>query len=190
MVVCGFGLLLGTGRVHFRYPDGQAQAQLYVELIEAARHDVVLVSPYLYPPVAIEAALLRARARGVRVSIVTRMASSDPPGVFIQALTEDFVARHGAELEILEYEPPGKMLHTKLVLIDGRLSVITSTNLNRRSFEHDSENGIIVLDRAFAARLQRLVDGYVAQARREPGGGPVTALSRGFRALPWLKQFF
>ena len=49
---------------------------------------------------------------------------------------------------------------------------------------------IIVLDRAFAARLQRLVDGYVAQARREPGGGPVTALSRGFRALPWFKQFF
>jgi putative cardiolipin synthase len=53
-----------------------------------------------------------------------------------------------------------------MLLIDGRLSIVTSTNLNRRSFIHDTENGLAVLDPAFYRRMRAVVEGYLAVAHR------------------------
>ncbi len=172
------------------WADGQAQERYFAELIDAARREVVIVTPFMYPPPAILNALLRAQARGVRVVVVARINSTDPSGTFITALNRGFAARWADTFEVYEYVPGSRMMHTKLILIDGRLSVVTSSNMNRRSYLHDTENGAVFLDRAVSARLRGLVAGYLAQATRLHAGGDLRAFDRAMNAARALWQYF
>jgi phosphatidylserine/phosphatidylglycerophosphate/cardiolipin synthase-like enzyme len=158
--------------------DGHAQEALFIELIDAARDRIVWVTPYLNGTPAIEAALLRARARGVRVTIHLRMTVNDPVGQIITALNRDTVNRFAGVFEVFDQAPSDRMRHTKLLLIDGRLAMVMSTNLNRRSFIHDSENGLMVLDPVLTARLERMTDRFRESGPRLRSDQPVPPLLR------------
>jgi len=148
------------------WADGQALEAYYVELFDAAEREIVLLSPYIYPTEPILQALLRARARGVRVLVVTRTVSSDPPGRIISVLNEIFMRAWSERFEFYQHARDGQEMHTKMVLIDRRLAVVGSVNMNRRSFLHDGENGVVFLDRAVVGRLVGEVDAYLATASR------------------------
>jgi cardiolipin synthase len=55
------------------------------------------------------------------------------------------------------------MLHTKIMVIDGAAALVGSSNVNRRSLEHDEEVAMVMIDQAsvdlldhqFAEDLQR-----------------------------------
>ena len=159
-----------TGLRHFisiPYQDGGALERYYVELIDSARSSIQIVSPYLNPTPSIEAALNRAHDRGVQITIVARIRLyGDLGGRLMTEMNMLFVEKYADRFTMYEYEPEDQVLHTKLLLIDRRLSVVTSTNLNHRSFLHDSENGIVVLDSGFYNRVNDVVNGYIAQAVR------------------------
>lgn len=174
----------------FPWADALAQETYFVELLDAARQEIVLVTPFMYPTPAIVNALLRARARGVRVVVVARINSTDPSGAFITALNRGFVARWAGAFEVYEYVPGERMMHTKLILIDGRLAVVTSTNLNRRSFLHDTENGVVFLDRAVTRRLRGVVDSYLATATRQQPGQELEPFDRVMNQLTDIWQYF
>jgi len=182
----------GVARHFMSYPwaDGQALEGRYIQMIDAARREIVIVTPFLYPPEAIGAALERARARGVAVSIVTRQGSSDPPAFFTTALNHQWINAHLGRFRIWNYEPEGHLLHTKLMLIDGRLSVVSSTNFNARSFLHDTENGLVFLDRALTARLLALVESYRAGGSEITAPLPMNKLQRAFDGMTGLWQYF
>lgn len=174
------------------WADGEAQLHWIVDLMDAAQREIFIVTPFLYPPQPILDAWLRARARGVEVRMVARINSTDPSGVFIKSLNTSFVRRWAGDFEIHEFVPAGedKMMHTKLIMIDGRLSVVTSTNMNRRSFHHDTENGLVFLDRTVTRQLLGVVDRYLETAnRRDPGGEP-DALEKFMSGLGGLVQYF
>jgi cardiolipin synthase len=40
------------------------------------------------------------------------------------------------------------MLHTKIMVVDGAAALVGSSNLNRRSLEHDEEVAMVVIDQA------------------------------------------
>jgi len=54
-------------------------------------------------------------------------------------------------------------------MIDGRLVTVSSVNLNHRSFIHDTENGIVVLDRGFYRRISAVFARFRDEARRLNG---------------------
>lgn len=168
--------------------DGRAQEALFVELIDAARDRIVWVTPYLNPTPAIEAALRRARARGVSVTIHLRTTVDDPVGEIITALNLQMVNRFGALFEIHDQPPSDRMQHAKILLIDGRLALVMSTNLNRRSFGHDTENGVIVLDPGLVARLERITDAARARGPRLSPGQTVPPLLRWLLAVPGVRD--
>jgi cardiolipin synthase len=56
-------------------------------------------------------------------------------------------------MKILEYQPG--MTHVKTMVVDDLWSVIGSTNLDNRSFEHNDEMNVAIRDPAIAARLTR-----------------------------------
>jgi phosphatidylserine/phosphatidylglycerophosphate/cardiolipin synthase-like enzyme len=64
-----------------------------------------------------------------------------------------------------EFQGDHVLLHSKIVLIDGRYVSVSSVNLNNRSFIQDSENGIAALDPAFYARMKPVVDHYIARSK-------------------------
>ena len=59
-------------------------------------------------------------------------------------------------VKIWHYQPT--MMHAKVITMDSVLSLIGSTNFNRRSLDHDEEVMLAVLDEPFTAELDRHFD--------------------------------
>lgn len=149
------------------YADGHALEAAYIALFDAARHRIDIVNPYLNLTDGLRDALDRALARGVHVRIVGRISlAGDLGGNLMTAINEAFVARYFDRLEIYNYRDPNVLLHAKILAIDGRLTVVSGINLNNRSFIHDTENGLMVLDRGFAQRVAGVMDGFLGGSDR------------------------
>lgn len=174
----------GTVRHFLSVPfaDGQAQEDYFVGLIDAAERNLRIASPYLNLTPDLDAALRRARERGVRVEIVTTVRVREVTDLFVSNLNRMFAEDHGDWLHFVDYDPAPMLLHAKIFVIDDRLVVVTSTNLNQRSFVHDLENGLVFLDRALAARVSGVIDGWMAAgnpvARQQEVPGFVRLLMR------------
>ena len=141
------------------FADGRALETYYVDLIDAAQHSIELVNPYLNPTDAIGQAIDRAIARGVRIEIIGRIdMRGDLGGEVLTALNEEFFEKNRGRMEILDYKAPEVVLHAKILMIDRRLVSVSSVNLNNRSFLHDSENGVVVLDQAFYRKTRKIFD--------------------------------
>jgi cardiolipin synthase len=69
-----------------------------------------------------------------------------------------------AGVEIYEFRPG--LLHAKTIVADGRIGLIGSANLDRRSFELNFENNILFEDAAFAAAVRTRQDQYLGQCDR------------------------
>ncbi|MDX8525107.1 phosphatidylserine/phosphatidylglycerophosphate/cardiolipin synthase family protein [Mesorhizobium sp. MSK_1335] len=148
------------------YEDGHALEAYFVELIDTAEHHIQIVNPYLNLTPDIARAFDRALARGVKIDVVGRIdLKGDIGGRFLTALNKLFVERYGDRIDIREFKAPDVVLHSKIMMIDEKLVAISSVNLNNRSFFHDSENGMVVLDPAFYRRMKPVYDDYLAHSR-------------------------
>lgn len=170
--------------------DGAALEDLYVAMFDAAEHRIELASAFMNMPPRLEAAMERAVRRGVAVRLVTRIDIPEPVGIFSAALNRMFIEAHADRLEIIAYAADPRTLHDKLMVIDGRLAVVGSVNLNQRSFLHDTENGIIVLDRAFAAGVTHEIDALAQAGVRQGTAQQVTPFLRAVMGLALVQRFF
>ncbi|MEI9404861.1 phosphatidylserine/phosphatidylglycerophosphate/cardiolipin synthase family protein [Mesorhizobium argentiipisi] len=173
------------------YEDGHALEAYFVELIDTAEHCIEIVNPYLNLTPDIARAFDRALARGVKIDVVGRIdLKGDIGGRFLTALNKLFVEKYGDRISIREFKAPDVVLHSKIMMIDERLVAISSVNLNNRSFFHDSENGIVVLDPAFYRRMKPVYDDYLAHSR--PVASNVT-IGWAYRLLfsdSWVREAF
>lgn len=181
---------LMRGFLSVPWEDGQAQVALFADLINAAQTRIDIVSPYLNPPEAVARALDAAIARGVVVRVLTTERVREPADTFITGLNRQFADRYAGRLAYLDHDPYPLLLHTKAMVIDGRLTLIGSTNLNMRSFVHDLENGVMLLDEGFAARITDLIEGYAADASPIAPGGEVALAVRLLLRWPMVRRLF
>ena len=183
----------GTAR-HFisvPYEDGHALENYFVELIDAAQHHIEIVNPYLNLTPKLAQAFDRALARGVRIDIVGRIdLKGDIGGKFLTALNKLFVEKYGDRINIREFKAPDVVLHSKIMMIDERLVTISSVNLNNRSFFHDQENGMMVLDPAFYARMKPIYDDYVAHSNPVATNVTIPWAYRLLFSKGWVKEAF
>ncbi len=151
-------------------------AQLLALLYQAEK-EVMIESPYLVPSRALRRGLVRARERGVRVRILTNsLAVTD--NIFPQAGyvgRKKWILRQGVEL--WEYAGP-ECLHSKTAVMDGRVLVVGTFNLDPRSEHLNSEVAVVVEDGRAAAEAKRVMDAHLARAVRvgqdgRPIPGPV-----------------
>ena len=68
-----------------------------------------------------------------------------------------------AGVEIYEYQPG--LLHTKSLTLDGEITLIGSANLDRRSFDLNYENNILLQDKALTAAMRARQEEYLSQSR-------------------------
>ena len=149
-------------------------------LVDRARSQLLIVSPYFVPGADMKAAFRRAVQRGVRVRILTNsLASNDAP------LAHAGYARHRQELldmgvqlyELRSVQPGSRstlrssagqisgssgqsraMLHTKLMVMDGQLTVVGSMNLDMRSQLQNTEIALLVASRKLSAEAARNIE--------------------------------
>ncbi|HLL70435.1 MAG TPA: phospholipase D-like domain-containing protein [Pyrinomonadaceae bacterium] len=124
---------------------------LFQMLLASAEESVLVTTPYFLPDRSARAEMVRAiRERGVKIQIVVPGIKSD------HALTRNSSRRlYGDLLEagasIYEYQPT--MMHAKTLVVDGKWSVIGSTNFDNRSFGLNDEVNLAAFDTALAARI-------------------------------------
>jgi cardiolipin synthase len=136
---------------------------MYLMTLAAAERTVDLAASYFVPDEHIDAALKAARRRGVRVRIlvpgkhidseVVRLASKASWGSLLQA-----------GVEIYEYQPT--MMHSKLLVVDGAMVSVGSTNFDPRSFRLNDEASLNVYDQEFAARMIAVFERDLLSAER------------------------
>jgi cardiolipin synthase len=131
---------------------GGTQARiLFQALIRSAQRSLRITTPYFLPDRSARKALEEAARRGVRVQILTAGPHIDHP--IVRKLSRESsrrLLRAGAE--IFEYEPA--MIHAKLMTVDGKWSVVGSTNFDHRSFGLNDEVNLAVLDGETAAGIE------------------------------------
>jgi cardiolipin synthase len=138
-------------RVVASEPDGQQEVHAaYLEAIGAAQRRIYLTCAYFVPDQAMLDALLGAARRGVDVKLVL-------PGVPEGGMV--FYAGHAFFDTMLEggmhiHQLRQAVLHAKTAVIDGRWSTVGSTNMDTRSFLHNSEINVIVIDDAFGSAME------------------------------------
>jgi cardiolipin synthase len=160
-------------------PSGGSESMLMMMLlaITAATRSIDIASAYFVPdPVATDT-LRAARARGVRVRIITPGKHTDQDTVR-RASRGMWGPLLEAGVEIHEYQPT--MYHCKLLLVDGLMASVGSTNFDPRSFHLNDEANLNVYDAGFAAQLQDVFEADLARSRR------ITL--EAWRARPWTEK--
>lgn len=155
---------------------GWTDAQILLRgVVALARRRLRITTAYFVPDDGLVNLLCDAADRGVEVEVLNPGPHTDHR--LSQLAGEDVYHRlldHG--VRIRRYQRT--MLHSKIITVDGVLSVIGSANFNYRSLEKDDEISLTVLDRELTERLDRdydddvqaadEIDGNLEWARRGP----------------------
>lgn len=149
------------------FKDGTNLNQFYAKLIDSSKKKILISSPYFRPVKEIGEALDRAILRGVDITIITRLdLEGDTADFILGAVNKDGVNRFINKVKVFEYTEPKVILHSKLLMIDDEVSFISSVNLNKRSFYHDLENGVIVNDAKFTKEMGEVYKDYMKISRQ------------------------
>jgi cardiolipin synthase len=128
--------------------------------MHAARHSLIITTPYYVPNESMQDALCAAARRGVTTTIVFPARNDS-----IQVAA----ASHSYYRELLEagvriHEYVGGLLHTKSMTIDGEMTLMGSANMDRRSFELNYENNILFYDPKLTDEMRRRQETYLASS--------------------------
>jgi cardiolipin synthase len=142
-------------------PSGPAIAKenllnLLLTAIYSARTTLDITTPYFVPDDAILTALKSAAQRGVKVRI------------FLPINNDSFLAKHAGRSFFDELLVSGVhifpfkkgLLHTKCVLVDNRVALVGSVNLDMRSIWLNFEITAVISDAMLCQSLASVIQGY------------------------------
>ena len=148
--------------------QGETVVDGLLSLMGRTQRDLLIISPYFVPGDDMKKAFADARARGVRIRVLTNsLASNDAPIAHVGYARhrEDLLAM-GVELYELRSEQAGlrsafgssgagvgasrSMLHSKVIVVDGRLVAVGSMNLDLRSQLQNTEIALLIRSRTLA----------------------------------------
>ena len=136
-------------------------AQTLACAIFAARESIVITSPYFVPSHNIAEALQIAALRGVEVSIIVPYKNDSLMVHWASQTFYDDLLAAGVKI----YGFKAGLLHTKSVLIDNRLALVGTVNMDVRSFNLNFEVMMAVEDRAFANEVSLLHESYLHKSQ-------------------------
>jgi len=133
-----------------------------LSVITYAQKSIDITMAYFVPDDALEAALRDAARRGVRVRMILP-SYSDFSGVFYAGRAHyDELLESGVEI----YELETAFLHSKSIVVDGIWSSIGSTNFDWRSFVHNDEISVCVIDLGFARQMDAAYAADLADSKQ------------------------
>ena len=166
-------------------PDDESN-EIYVTLLSVityAQQSIDITMAYFVPDDTLENALEAAARRGVEVRIILP-SYSDFSGVFYAGRAH---YRKLLDSGVKLYELEDAFLHSKSIVVDGIWSSIGSTNFDWRSFVHNNEISVCVIDQGFARQMN---DAFAKDLADSKQITLATWKKRGFRErfreLLWL----
>lgn len=148
--------VIGTGPT-VRY---SAMPEVFETLMYAARRELCITTPYFVPDESMQAALCASARRGVSTTLI--LPAKNDSWVVRAASRSYYGELLEAGVQLFEYH--GGLLHTKSLTLDGDIALIGSANLDRRSFELNYENNILLYDPELTRDLRQRQDEYLARS--------------------------
>jgi putative cardiolipin synthase len=153
------------------------------ELVQSAKHEVLLISPYFVPGAEGVRLLTDLARAGIRVRALTNSLASNDVLAAHAGYARYRVLLLAGGVELYEMNPGGHhpethaprlhasdsqpiRLHTKAIIIDRRWLFVGSMNLDPRSNHLNTENGLLVDNRRLAedqaATFDRLIESHIS----------------------------
>ncbi len=193
-VKCGGKLLTGpayfpqlgkVGNMKAQAYNASPQANLYTiphmlrQAMASARKSIVIKNSYFYLDRPMLKAIREARKRGVHVELVLAWEHTDAwPVRHLSVYQYHRLLRAG--VHIYEYRPT--MIHCKVMVVDGLLTIIGSSNMDPRSLYINDEANVNILSKAFADEQLRIIENDKKHSKRVTKApfpwNPVTIPSR------------
>ena len=129
-------------------------------MLFAAQERVLVTTPYYIPDQQTQAAICAAALRGVAVTMILPARNDN---WIVGAASESHyneLLDCGVRLHAFR---PG-LLHSKILTVDGRLALIGSTNMDRRSFNLNYENSMLIDSVPITTALDAVQSGYTARS--------------------------
>jgi cardiolipin synthase len=134
--------------------------------LAAAERRVWIANAYFVPPPSVLGALCARRENGIDVRLLLPGPHQDHASVtFLQRRQYPRLDESG--VKVYEYQP--SMMHAKTMLVDDRLSVVGSMNLDFLSMEWLEEGALIVDDRGFAREFEERWARDIARSKQVTG---------------------
>lgn len=141
-----------------------------LQLMGYARKELLIISPYFVPGPDMLQAFAAARARGVRVRVLTNsLASNDAPiahvgyarhrpellamGVELFEMRSELAGLRGAFSSSGSTGGSRAMLHSKLLVMDERLLAVGSMNLDQRSQRQNTEIALLIRSKELSGQV-------------------------------------
>ena len=149
-------LVLGSGPAD----DLETASLFFTTALNAARKRIWIATPYFIPDEATTVALELALLRGVDVRIIT------------PRINDNWFVRHAANVYLSSLAGMGAriyyyekgFMHQKTILIDDGISLIGTVNFDNRSFRLNFEVTGAIADKAFAARVEEMLQRDLAHS--------------------------
>ena len=158
---------VGAGRAQMfsSSPTGGAESMhlMYLLAITAASRSIELSMAYFVPDDLAVRTLVAALDRGVKVQIIMPGPSGDA-SVVRRASRAHWGELLAAGAQLYEYQPT--MFHCKVLVVDGLMVSVGSTNFDNRSFRLNDEANLNVYDAAFAQRQSEIFAQDLTRSRR------------------------
>ena len=137
-----------------------AASEMFETLIFTARKQLIITTPYFVPNESLQSALCAAANRGVDTTII--FPARNDSLVTAGASRSYYSDLLQAGVKVHEFV--GGLLHTKSMTVDGDITLIGSTNMDRRSFDLNYENNILLYDAALTAEMIDRQKSYLASS--------------------------
>ncbi len=146
----------GPGLKHSR------AARVFIRLMGKAEQHIMISMAYFLPAGRVLWAMLRARRRGVRISVIVPEVSDVRIVDWASRYMYGKLLRRGFRI----YERQLRMLHSKALVADGEWTVVGSCNLDPRSMWHNLEFLAVIRSRPFAAAVLEICASELRASRR------------------------
>lgn len=148
--------VIGTGPNSFN----EGLRQLLQAAMHSAREELIITTPYFVPDDAMVSAVSAAARRGVHTTLVLPARNDSPLVAAASRSYYQYLLDSGVHIH--EYHKG--LLHAKTITADRRLGVVSTANLDRRSFELNFEVSLVVYDADFASQLRFLQQSYLTDS--------------------------
>lgn len=155
-----------------------ALPEMFAALLYAARHEVIVTTPYFVPVDALQSALRAAAHRGVAVTLILPARNDD--FAVAAASRSTYADLIGAGVRLYEFH--AGLLHAKTVTVDAKVSLIGSANMDCRSFALNFESNILLADVETTSAIRARQMGYLTDSTR------ITA--QAVAAWPWYRRLW
>jgi cardiolipin synthase len=136
----------------------KSMTDIFASVLGAARHSLVITTPYFAPDTTLLDAIVAAARRGVDVRIVFPHRNDSRA---VHAISRAYYpALAGAGVRIFEYR--GGLLHAKTLVADGAVALVGSANMDRRSLDLNFENNVLFRSEVLCREVSALQDRWFA----------------------------